>query len=224
MSLMQKIKKLKALVKHRKMLRGVISSYLFCLKDPDKSVWGSITEDDEKGVMHAVMLARDYEGPIVEIGVLFGHTTNLLASLKRKDVPLIGVENFTWNPFLLPADVHRQFTRRTLRYVLDHCATRIFDGNAEDFYLANQTLRPSLVFIDAFHDYESVRRDIDWAVSTGCPIISGHDYTDIHPGVIKAVNGTFGDNISLYGSVWIHQARQANNRLHPGAHTVNRDG
>jgi hypothetical protein len=65
------------------------------------------------------------------------------------------------------------------------------------------------VFIDAFHDYKSVRRDIDWAVSTGCPVISGHDYTDIHPGVITAVNETFGKSISLYGSVWIHEARQA---------------
>jgi hypothetical protein len=207
MSLAQKIKKLKALVKHRRLIRGVISSYVYCLKDPEKSIWGSITEDDEKGVKHAVMLARNHEGPIVEIGILFGHTTNLLASLKREDVLLIGVENFTWNPFRLPADAHRQFTRRTLRYVLDHCSTQIFDGNASDFYLANETLRPSLVFIDASHDYELVKRDIDWAVSTGCPIISGHDYTDIHPGVIKAVKDAFGNSISLYGSVWIHQAQ-----------------
>ena len=213
MALMEKIKKLRALVTHRKLLRNVVSSYLFCLKDPGKSIWGSITEEDEQGVRQAVMLARDYEGPIVEIGVLFGHTTNLIASLKQEGVPLIGVENFTWNPFCLPADVHRQFTKRTLRYVLDHCATRIFDGNAEDFYSANKTLKPSLVFIDAFHDYKSVRRDIDWAVSTGCPIISGHDYTDIHPGVIKAVNETFGDTISLYGSVWVHKALQGSNRL-----------
>jgi Methyltransferase domain len=205
MSLIQKVRKLNKIIKHRKQLNYIISTYLFFLENAEKSVWGSITEEDEEGIKHAVVLSNEYEGSIVEIGTLFGHTTNLLASLKRIDVPLIAVENFSGNPFHLPQDVHRQFTRRTLRYVLDHCSTQIFDGDAADFYSANKTLRPSLVFIDAGHEYEMVRQDIEWAVSTGCPVISGHDYIDIHPGVVKAVDETFGEKISLYGSVWIHQ-------------------
>ncbi len=206
MGIMQKLTKLKRIIKYRKRLKPVVLSYLYFYENPEKSVWGSITEDDEDGIKRAVIQAGNHEGPIVEIGALFGHTTCLLASLKRLGVPLITVENFIWNPFYLPPDVHRQFTRRTLRYALDHCSTQIYDGDAADFYLANATLRPSLVFIDAGHGYESVRRDIDWAVSSGCPVISGHDYTDMHPGVVKAVDETFGDKISLYGSVWIHQS------------------
>ena len=89
-----------------------------------------------------------------------------------------------------------------------HCSTQIFDGDAADFYSANATLRPSMVFIDAQHDYKSVKQDIDWAVSVGCPVISGHDYHDMCPGVIKAVNESFGDKFTLYGSVWIHQSRK----------------
>lgn len=47
------------------------------------------------------------------------------------------------------------------------------------------------VYIDAMHDYESVRSDIrDWwpKISHG-GILAGHDYQeDCHPGVVKAVN------------------------------------
>ena len=163
-----------------------------------------MTSDEEEGIEYAVGLASNYEGPIVEIGALFGHTTCLLASLKKTTIRLIAVENFTWNPFYLPSDIHRQFTKRTLSYVLKYCSTEIFDGNAEDFYLNNPTLKPSMIFIDARHDYESVRYDLNWAISTGCPVITGHDYIDIYPGVIKAVNESFGDNFSLFGSMWVH--------------------
>ena len=204
MDFRHKLSRLDSIIKHRRVLLRVLNTYSFHLDFPEKSVWGSISQKDEEGIKQAVIQASNYEGPIVEIGSLFGHTTNLIASLKGMDVPLIAVENFTWNPFCLPPKTHREFTKRTLRYALDHCSTQIFDGNAADFYLANATLRPSMVFIDAGHDYKSVRKDIDWAVSSGCPVISGHDYTDKYPGVIQAVDETFGDKISLYGCVWIH--------------------
>lgn len=51
------------------------------------------------------------------------------------------------------------------------------------------------VFIDADHVYESVKKDIlAWLpkVKKG-GFISGHDYCDEHPGVIKAVNEIFGN-------------------------------
>lgn len=205
MTISQKLIRIKALMKNLRLLKSLISSYSFFLAYPEKSVWGSITEEDEEGIKQAVLYASLHEGPIVEIGTLFGHTTNLIASLKQTSVPLIAVENFTWNPFFLSPEVHRRFTRRTLRYVMDHCSTQIFDGDAADFYLANASLKPSLVFIDAENDYKSVKRDIDWAISTGCPVIAGHDYMDIFPEVVKAVDDAFGDKFSLYGSVWIHQ-------------------
>ncbi|MBU1100230.1 MAG: class I SAM-dependent methyltransferase [Bacteroidetes bacterium] len=192
------------MITHRRPIRDLLRSYLFFLENPDKSAWGSITEEDEKGIEKAVKLASNYHGPIIEIGALFGHTTNLIASLKGKDVPLIAVENFSWNPFSLPVEAHRQFTRRTLRYVLENCSTQLFEGNAEDFYSSNASLKPSMIFIDAWHEYDSVKKDIERAVATGCPVISGHDYTEIHPGVIMAVKEAFGDRVLLYGSVWIH--------------------
>lgn len=52
-----------------------------------------------------------------------------------------------------------------------------------------------LVYIDGLHDYESVRRDIElWMpkVHSG-GILSGHDYCNDHPGVMKAVQEMIGE-------------------------------
>jgi len=65
-----------------------------------------------------------------------------------------------------------------------------------------------LVFIDAEHDYNNVKRDIlVWQplVKEG-GIICGHDYASREKGVIKAVNEIYGeDNIEVIrpGSVWV---------------------
>ncbi|MCH7228012.1 class I SAM-dependent methyltransferase [Haloferula sp. A504] len=182
-----------------------MNSSIFFMENAEQSIWGSITEEDEAGIEAAVASASLHPGPIVEIGALFGHTTTLLATLKGTDTQLIAVENFTWNPFFLSDDEHRQFTKRSLRYILKNCSTSIYDGSAEGFYSANQDMKPSMVFIDAGHDYGSVRRDIDWAMQSGCPVISGHDYhKEIHPGVVKAVDESFGSDVRIFGSVWLH--------------------
>lgn len=201
---MSKLDLLRAAFQQRKMLVHSVVSYLTCLHNQEQSIWGSITKEDEQGILRALELSADLEGPIIEVGVLFGHTTNLLASNKKLDKGLIAVENFVWNPFFLPPDVHRLFTQRTLRYAMRHGSVELFDGDSRDFYAQHATLRPSMMFIDAGHDYDSVRQDLDWATAVGCPVISGHDYAPIHPGVMKAVDERFGKRIERHGSVWIH--------------------
>lgn len=52
---------------------------------------GSINKEDEKGIAKAVEYAEEYNGPIVEIGALFGHTTQLIATLKDIERELIAV-------------------------------------------------------------------------------------------------------------------------------------
>jgi len=205
MGIAKKIARFTKQRKHRKQIRSIVDNYLFQLENTDKSLWGSITTEDEEGIRRAVNLAAIHEGAIVEIGTLFGHTTSLLATLKHADIRLITVDNFAWNPFNLPADDHRLFTRRSLRYVVEHCNTEIFDGSATEFYAANPNLKMRMVFIDAEHEYEPVKRDIAWARAAGCPVISGHDYIDLHPGVMRAVDEAFGDAIEVYGSVWVHK-------------------
>jgi cobalamin biosynthesis Co2+ chelatase CbiK len=63
------------------------------------------------------------------------------------------------------------------------------------------------VFIDAGHEYESVCEDLNaWfpkLKNTG--VIAGHDYTEHHPGVVRAVNEFFQNkryNIISRESCW----------------------
>jgi len=72
-----------------------------------------------------------------------------------------------------------------------------------------------IVFIDAEHDYDNVKKDIlAWhpLIKEG-GIICGHDYASREKGVIKAVNEIYGvDNIEVIrpGSVWVKKVE--NNR------------
>jgi predicted O-methyltransferase YrrM len=66
--------------------------------------------------------------------------------------------------------------------------------------------RYDLIFLDALHDYESVKKDIEKAMQLIAPggIIAGHDYRPSWAGVIKAVDEKFDQNFVLYESIWIH--------------------
>jgi hypothetical protein len=66
-----------------------------------------------------------------------------------------------------------------------------------------------MVFIDADHSYKEAARDIAWAKSLGVPVVAGHDYQSLHPGVMKAVDENFGTSFEVFGSVWIADGRPA---------------
>lgn len=170
----------------------------------DQTMWGSITETDEQRVRELTRKAGAIPGPIIEVGTLFGFTTQLIATCKSADKKLFAVEYFVWNPFGLSAEDHRNFTKRVLRYVTEHCNTVVFDGTSHDFFSSYRGETPAMVFIDADHSYEAVKQEIAWACKLAIPIISGHDYNPTHPGVIKAVDEAFGNKIEVVGNVWSH--------------------
>lgn len=200
--------KLRALWKNRQLLADVVDAHVFFLEHRPVTVWGGISEEDEPGIRTAVARAASFDGPIVEIGALFGWTTQLLASFKSPEKELIAVDNFCWNPFHIPPDDHRVILRRTLRYCLQHCRTRIFDGTAREFYDSYTGPTPSMVFIDADHSYEATRADIEWACARGVPVVAGHDYQPaLHQAVVRAVDERFGGRFELFGSVWIADGR-----------------
>lgn len=202
--MMSKLQRLGKVISHQKDIRALVDNYFVFQEHADKTAYGSISLEDEKGIARAIELAAGHPGPIIEIGTLFGHTTNLIASKKATEKELIAVENYVWNPFQLPKGAHQMFLRRTLRYVMDHANVRIAETDAASFYRESPGLQPSMIFIDAEHDYASVKRDIDWAISVGCRVIAGHDYLPLHPGVVKAVEEAFGDKVEVVGSVWVH--------------------
>lgn len=75
---------------------------------------------------------------------------------------------------------------------LHHCTTVEGAGRVEDESL-------DFVFIDAGHSYSAVRADIDawWPKVKRGGWFGGHDYHELHPGVIKAVTERFSDNRGL---------------------------
>lgn len=184
-------------------INGLITEFLRFSENQNSSIFGSITEIDEKGIAAAVRLASKYSGPVVELGTLFGHTTVLLADLLAGEKKLITIDDFSWNPFCLPKDIHRQFTTRTLRYFLARNQIELYEGSAKHFYAAHPDLQPSLVFVDASHEYKDVCDDLDWCIARKCPVICGHDYCAEHREVIDAVSERFGEHVTVFGSVWI---------------------
>jgi hypothetical protein len=203
MKLLAAIKNIKIIQKNKNWIKKLFFKTQIKI-DPSKlSIMGSLSFEDEKGIKHAITLAEKYEGPIIEIGTLFGHTTNLIGSLANKDIKIITVDNFKWNPFSLTPAMHKLFAERTLRYLIEHRNTSLITSDATLFYQQYTGTRPSMIFIDADHSYESVILDIKWAKNLSIPVISGHDFSDEHPGIQKAVREVFGTSFSVHGTVWI---------------------
>lgn len=201
-------KELKILRMYRK-LRPIVKNHIYFLEHGEQSAWGSISEEDENVIIELTEQAAGIPGPIIEIGSLFGFTTQLIATYKPREKALIGVENFSWNPYGIPAADHRVTTKRALRYVMRHCATSIYDGSSLEFKAHYAGERPAMVFIDAEHTYDAVKNDIAWAVQLGVPLIAGHDYCAVHPGVVRAVDEAFGAAREVSGSIWWHRTRNA---------------
>jgi hypothetical protein len=190
--------------KHRRLLARIIESHAFFLDNRDATVWGGISDEDRRGIREAVARAAAFSGPIVEIGTLFGWTTQLIASLKSPEKELIAIENFSWNPFCIPPNDHRVITERTLHYCVQHCRTQIHDGSAQSFYESYQGPTPSMVFIDGDHSYAGVQADLAWALKRKVPIIAGHDFNSVlHAPIVRAVKERFDGDVDLFGTVWI---------------------
>jgi predicted O-methyltransferase YrrM len=74
-------------------------------------------------------------------------------------------------------------------------AAKLYEDNSLDF-----------VFIDAAHEYESVKSDIEaWypKVKSG-GFIGGHDYVPGQYGVYRAVDERFDKDFELHGVSWLH--------------------
>lgn len=130
-------------------------------------------------------------GRFVEIGTYKGCSFSyfLIEVLNlKKNVECIGVDAFPW-PDVLPAFIEnmRPFEGKYwyIHAESSKAAERIEDGTCD------------VVFIDANHTYEFVKRDIAaWLPKAKAGgIICGHDYNEPWGGVIQAVGEAFGDKV-----------------------------
>jgi hypothetical protein len=71
-------------------------------------------------------------------------------------------------------------------------------------------------FIDATHDYENMKADLEAWLPKVKKLICGHDYSPGWPGVVRAVNEKFGaDKIKTCGSIWYVELEECNEKA-PG--------
>jgi hypothetical protein len=162
---------------------------------------GAVQENELPLLEELVHEANGMPGPLIEIGTLFGFTTQKIAFWKDPAKKLITVDNYCWNPLGVSPDEHCHLTRRILWYLIKTEQVELLNTSKDDFFKHYQAEEPSLVFIDADHTYEATLSDIRQARRIGSRIICGHDYCDLHPGVIRAVDES-GGPARLCGSVW----------------------
>lgn len=149
-----------------------------------------------------------------EVGVWKGHSVTFLANLlrNRPDVTIHAIDLFentyTYrdSPELVPQlELIRQIYEANLRAsdtralisditAMSHEAASLFPDQHFD-----------MVFLDADHSYEQVRRDIDaWQPKVKrCGILAGHDFDASWPGVQRAVHESFAGQFKLHSKyVW----------------------
>ena len=140
--------------------------------------------------------------PIVEIGVLFGSSTKVLALFKPSESKLYAVDSFRWNPYGFSRDDHHSLTASILEDAIANQNVELIRSDKSDFYKSYDGPKPGLVFLDARHTYDSTLEDIRWARKAGARMIAGHDYSPKFPGVVDAVNDSGGVS-QLVGSLFL---------------------
>lgn len=139
---------------------------------------------------------------IVEVGSWKGRSTKeLLESCKG---PVYAVDHWQGSQKDVSGivgelgGVYEEF----MRNVGEYPNLTVCKGNSID--IANQFNgnRVDMVFIDAGHEYEECRSDIEAWLPKCDKFICGHDYNQNFPGVTKAVDEKFGKSVKVQESIW----------------------
>jgi hypothetical protein len=149
---------------------------------------GSVEPEGLQFLSQLVIRSRQFPGPIVEIGTLFGRTAAHMALFKAPEQKIITVDKYIWNPWGLTPESHFQLTAHCLHYLIQTGQVEQLNMDKALFYATYRGPSPSLVFLDATHSYEETKKDIDWARSVGAALIAGHDYSEKFPGVKQIVD------------------------------------
>ena len=161
---------------------------------------GGLTEEEKAGL---VRWAKDAK-VIVEIGTLFGFTAKRLAAETQAKV--VAVDNFSWNPFGMPAELHEQFTRLVLENELKSGRVELVKADAQAFLKTMKDV--DVVFLDGDHRYEAVKAELDLVKRTDVKVVAGHDYGNRLFGVTQAVEEALGKPDDVAGMCWVKRVRR----------------
>lgn len=142
---------------------------------------------------------------IAELGSWKGRSTTAL--LEGCKGPVYSIDNWTGHDpssngsledHAAKVDVFDEFSANTRGY--DNLVVRRGATTDPDLYLSQPHV--DMVFIDAEHTYEGCKKDIDNWITSAKKLICGHDYSPAWPGVMQAVNETFGHHVQTVGTIW----------------------
>jgi tetratricopeptide (TPR) repeat protein len=153
--------------------------------------WLSDGEADllSASVVRAVPLAIAKHAGILELGSFFGRSTVLIAETLRRlgtAIPFTAVDPHKEYEFGGVPDTYQAFLANLRQHGVEHLV-RVVRGLSHEL---EWDAPLALLFIDALHDYDSVRRDhelFDRFVVPG-GLIAFHDYFDYCPGVVQHVD------------------------------------
>ena len=155
-------------------------------------------------------------GTLMEIGVYLGGSLASLAPvILRKGLKVIAVDVFDKADYNEPHVMEdKKNMRARFDAVMAHVGIKpiVIDRS---FQLAYQSIKDAelvghvdLAFIDANHEAKWVDEDIILSLSVvrRGGNIAGHDYDEIHPGVVETVNNYFGGCVKKGGNcVWSYR-------------------
>ena len=141
---------------------------------------------------------------VTEVGCWKGRSTKVLLESCKGTVH--AVDHFNGSPkdatgvvASLRGNVYEEF----MKNVGGYSNLTVHKGSSVDVAKGLNGEMFDMVFIDASHEYEDVKADIEAWLPKCKKFIAGHDYYDGHPGVKKAVD-EFAKNrtVKVKGTVW----------------------
>lgn len=182
------------------------TKYYFSYKYPNIDGWMTFDE-----LLYLYELGSSYEN-IVEVGSWKGRSTHALLS-GGAYITAIDTwqgsddENDLTNDLAKKEDIFEVF-KKNVEGVGNLTAIKT---TSEDAAQAFEEKSIDVVFIDALHTYEGVKKDIALWKDKAYFIICGHDWTDSWPGVKKAVRELLGEPHEVHGSIWVFYTNELNN-------------
>ncbi|KAF4679252.1 hypothetical protein FOZ62_025257 [Perkinsus olseni] len=138
-----------------------------------------------------------HRGPnlaVVEIGVFSGHFSDFVLGA-LPNVTLIGIDPYygddgTFPPELAHLDPVMVYEQTKERYSKYGERAKLWATTSKEASRVIPDESIDLIFIDGCHEYDCVREDIDLWLPKLRPggIMSGHDFSDKWPGVVRRVN------------------------------------
>ncbi|KAF4747636.1 hypothetical protein FOZ63_031629 [Perkinsus olseni] len=138
-----------------------------------------------------------HRGPnlaVVEIGVFSGHFSDFVLGA-LPNVTLIGIDPYygddgTFPPELAHLDPVMVYEQTKERYSKYGERAKLWATTSKEASRVIPDESVDLIFIDGCHEYDCVREDIDLWLPKLRPggIMSGHDFSDKWPGVVRRVN------------------------------------